>query len=96
MANWVADLKSLDPTKLTTAAVVFKQTGSGSMPGLTASELQQWMTSFLKPQSLAAAASHRRPGRSGIRSGLESSADLGSSETIRRFEPVYSDRSLSS
>lgn len=41
MANWVADLKSLDPTKLATAAVVVKETGSGSMPGLTAGELQQ-------------------------------------------------------
>jgi Domain of unknown function (DUF4434) len=52
MANWIADLKSLDPTKLTTAAVVFKETGSGSMPGLTAAELQQWMTSFLATTKL--------------------------------------------
>ena len=47
MANWVADLKSIDATKLATAAVVVKEAGSGSMPGLTATELQQWMTSFL-------------------------------------------------
>ncbi len=52
MANWVADLKSLDPTKLTTAAVVFKETGSGSMPGLAPSELQQWMSSFLATTKL--------------------------------------------
>lgn len=52
MANWVADLKSIDPTKLATASVVFKQSGSGTMPGLTATELQQWMSSFLAATQL--------------------------------------------
>jgi Domain of unknown function (DUF4434)/Domain of unknown function (DUF5109) len=48
MANWAADMKSIDPTKLTTAAVVVKKTGRGEMPGLTAGELRQSMTSFLE------------------------------------------------
>lgn len=34
MANWVADMKQIDPTKITTAAVVFKEYGQYSMPGL--------------------------------------------------------------
>ncbi len=48
MRKWVARMKSLDPTKLTTAAVVVKETGDGAMPGMSAAELQHWMTSFLQ------------------------------------------------
>jgi hypothetical protein len=47
MADWVADMKSLDAAKLTSAAVVVKKTGWGGMPGLTADELRTWMTRFL-------------------------------------------------
>jgi hypothetical protein len=52
MANWVADLKKLDSTKQTSAAVVVKKTGRGSMPGLTAPELQKWTTSLLRATAL--------------------------------------------
>ena len=49
---WVTDLKSIDPTKLATASVVFKETGSDPMPSLSPSELRSWMTSFLAYTSL--------------------------------------------
>ena len=52
LQNWVSDMKSLDPARLTTAAAVVKETGSGSMPGLSASELQQWFGSFLQLTNL--------------------------------------------
>ena len=52
MANWASDLKQIDPTKRTAASVVIKKTGSGSMPGLTAAELQQWTTSFLQTAAI--------------------------------------------
>lgn len=52
LAQWIADMKALDATKLTTAAVVVKETGSGNMPGLTAAELQQWTTSLLQTAKL--------------------------------------------
>jgi hypothetical protein len=48
LANWVADMKSLDAGKLTTVAVVVKKTGWGVMPGLTATELETVTTAFLK------------------------------------------------
>jgi len=48
LANWVADMKSLDAAKLTTVAVVFKKTGWGGMPGLTARELETVTASFLE------------------------------------------------
>ena len=34
MVNWIADMKAIDPGKLTTAAVVFKKDGTGAMPEL--------------------------------------------------------------
>jgi len=52
MANWIADMKAIDPTKLTTAAVVFKKDGRGAMPGLTAAELATWTASFLQSAHL--------------------------------------------
>jgi hypothetical protein len=48
LANWVADMKSLDAAKLTTATVVVKKAGWGGMPGLTAAELETWVTVFLR------------------------------------------------
>jgi hypothetical protein len=52
MSDWVADMKAIDPTKLTTAAIVVKETGMGAMPGLTPNELEQWTTSFLQATKL--------------------------------------------
>lgn len=52
MAEWVEDMKSIDTTKLTSSAVVVKETGTGVMPSLTAAELQQWTTSLLQTASL--------------------------------------------
>jgi hypothetical protein len=52
LANWIADLKTLDSAKITTASVVFKQSPSGPMPGLKASELKKWTTHFLKAAPL--------------------------------------------
>lgn len=48
LANWVADMKSLDAAKRTTVAVVVKKTGWGGMPGLTAAELETVTASFLE------------------------------------------------
>lgn len=53
LANWVSEMNALDPTKLTTAAVVVKEAGDGAMPGLTPSDLQGWMTSFLQATNLS-------------------------------------------
>ncbi len=52
MAEWVNDMKAIDATKLTSAAVVVKESGTGAMPGLTAGELQQWTASFLQTAKL--------------------------------------------
>ncbi|MEO7142756.1 MAG: DUF4434 domain-containing protein [Bryobacteraceae bacterium] len=52
MANWVADMKQIDATKTTTAAVVFKEYGQSSMPGMTTSELQTYMTALLQATHL--------------------------------------------
>jgi hypothetical protein len=52
MAGWVADMKSIDARKLTTASVVVKETGHGVMPGLTPAELRQWTTSFVETTNL--------------------------------------------
>jgi hypothetical protein len=48
LADWVSDLKRLDPAKRTSAAPVIKKIGTGQMPGLTAPELQHWTANFLK------------------------------------------------
>jgi len=48
LANWAADMKSIDPAKATTASVVVKKRGSGAMPGLTASELEVWTATLLQ------------------------------------------------
>jgi uncharacterized protein DUF4434 len=47
LADWAADMKSIDPARTTTASVVVKKIGSGEMPGLTPAELQDSTTSFL-------------------------------------------------
>ncbi len=52
MANWIADMKAIDPGKLTTAAIVIKKDGTGAMPGLTPAELQTWTASFLQTAHL--------------------------------------------
>lgn len=52
MAQWDADMKNLDSTKLTSAAIVVKKTGTGAMPSLTSTELQFWTTGFLKATKL--------------------------------------------
>jgi hypothetical protein len=48
LADWVADMRRLDPAKLTTVTVVVKKTGWGGMPGLSAAELEILMTGFLE------------------------------------------------
>ena len=48
LADWVADMKHIDASKLTAASVVVKETGSGVMPGLMPAELEQWTTSFVE------------------------------------------------
>lgn len=40
LANFVADMKTVDPTKPVAAAVVFKEFGVGSMPGMAPSDVQ--------------------------------------------------------
>jgi hypothetical protein len=52
MRDFVADMKVIDPTKRCTAAVVFKKTGYGAMPGLTPAELQSVTTGFLQTTGL--------------------------------------------
>ena len=52
LADWVATMKGVDPTKMTTAAVVVKESPLGAMPGLTPDELQQWTASFLSASKL--------------------------------------------
>jgi hypothetical protein len=52
LADWVSDLKSLDPAKSTSAAPVIKKIGTGPMPGLSAPELQRLTGSFLKATAL--------------------------------------------
>jgi hypothetical protein len=52
LANWAADMRSIDSTKLTAATVVVKATSQGSMPGLTASELRTWTTSLVRTTKL--------------------------------------------
>lgn len=52
LAQWAADMKTIDPDLLTTASVVVKQTGNGLMPGLTPSELGDWTASFLETAHL--------------------------------------------
>ena len=48
LANWAADMKSIDPAMTTTASVVVKKNGRGAMPGLTAAELEAWTASLLQ------------------------------------------------
>jgi hypothetical protein len=48
LKNFVTDMRALDATKPVCAAVVFKQTGYNSMPGLTPAELQTVTTTFLQ------------------------------------------------
>lgn len=52
MANFVADMKTLDPTKPVAAAVVFKEFGFGSMPGMTPADVQTQTTGFLQTTGL--------------------------------------------
>ncbi len=52
MAQWAADMKTIDATRPTSAAVVVKESGTGVMPGLTAAELQPWTASFLQTTKL--------------------------------------------
>jgi hypothetical protein len=52
LADWVSDLKRLDPAKQTSAAPVIKKVGTGPMPGLAAPELQRLVGSFLKATAL--------------------------------------------
>ena len=52
IANFVADMKALNPTKPVSAAVVIKETGVGAMPGMSASEVQSYTTSFLQASGL--------------------------------------------
>jgi len=48
VANWAADMKSIDAARLATVSVVVKKTGYGEMPGLSAAELQDATTGFLQ------------------------------------------------
>jgi hypothetical protein len=52
MANWVADIKSLDSSKMAAASIVVKKSADGPMPALTALEVQRWTTSLLHATSL--------------------------------------------
>ena len=47
LANFVSDMKTVDPTKPVAAAVVFKEYGVGAMPGMAPSDVQTQTTSFL-------------------------------------------------
>ena len=48
LRDFVADMKSIDPGKMTAATVVFKKEGNGSMPPLTPGDLESVMTEFLQ------------------------------------------------
>jgi hypothetical protein len=48
MADWVSDMRSIDPGKVTSGVLVVKKTGQGVMPGLSASELQAWTARFVQ------------------------------------------------
>jgi hypothetical protein len=48
LRDFVADMKQIDPTKLTAATVVFKKAGDGLMPGLTPRDLESAMAHFLR------------------------------------------------
>ena len=48
LANYVTDMAALDPTRPVAAAVVFKETGYGAMPGMTQAQLQTQTTSFVQ------------------------------------------------
>jgi hypothetical protein len=52
LANYVADMKAVDPTKPVSAAIVFKETARGCMPSMSASEVQSYTTSFLQASGL--------------------------------------------
>ena len=48
LRDFVADMKRIDPDKITAATVVFKKEGDGLMPPLTAGDLESVMTNFLQ------------------------------------------------
>ncbi len=48
LRDFVADMKRIDPDKITAATVVFKKDQDGLMPSLTASDLESVMTNFLQ------------------------------------------------
>ncbi len=48
LRDFVADMKRIDPDKITAATVVFKKEKDGLMPPLTASDLENIMTNFLQ------------------------------------------------
>lgn len=52
LANFVSDMRSADPTKPVSAAVVIKETGWGAMPSMSAGEVQTYTTSFLQATGL--------------------------------------------
>jgi uncharacterized protein DUF4434 len=47
LADWAADMKTIDPAGSTMASVVVKKMGCGEMPGLTPAELHDWTIRFL-------------------------------------------------
>lgn len=52
MAQWASDVKAIDASKLTTAAVVVKKSASGIMPGLGPLELMHWTKNLLQSVKL--------------------------------------------
>src|SRR5579872_2441783 len=52
LANFVADMKTLAPTKPVAAAVVFKEYGYGAMPGMATTDVQTQTTAFLQASGL--------------------------------------------
>ncbi|MCW5978975.1 MAG: DUF4434 domain-containing protein [Bryobacteraceae bacterium] len=48
LGDFVADMKKVDPGRVTAATVVFKKDGAGPMPGMTPGELRRVMEDFLR------------------------------------------------
>jgi uncharacterized repeat protein (TIGR01451 family) len=52
LQQYVSAMRGLDPTKPVCAAIVFKETGYGAMPGLSTSEIPSWTTALLQNTGL--------------------------------------------
>jgi uncharacterized protein DUF4434 len=48
LANWAADMKSIDPAKAATASVVVKEMAAGEMPGMTPADLEAATANLLQ------------------------------------------------